>query len=76
MALRTATDIDVRIGRRVELARKSAGLTQHQLAQKLGISFQQLQKYECAANRISCSRLHDIAIAVGRSPGDFFPDAS
>jgi len=48
------------------------GMTQQQLAQKVGIKFQQIQKYETGMNRISASRLWDIADALGVSVGFFF----
>ncbi len=48
------------------------GMTQQQLAEKVGIKFQQIQKYETGANRISASRLWDIADALKVNIGFFF----
>ncbi|WP_371256664.1 helix-turn-helix domain-containing protein [Roseibium sp. TrichSKD4] len=53
-------------------------MSQETLADKLGTSFQQLQKYENGTNRISAGRLHAIASALGATPGHFYeglPDA-
>jgi transcriptional regulator with XRE-family HTH domain len=51
------TDIDLHLGKRVRRRRRLLGLTQEQLAQAVGVRFQQIQKYECGANRISAARL-------------------
>jgi transcriptional regulator with XRE-family HTH domain len=67
------TDVEVRIAGRICARRQERGLTQTQLAAAIGVSFQQLQKYEHGANRISCGRLAEIAAALGAHPGDFFP---
>ena len=48
-------------------------MSQTALADALGVSFQQVQKYEGGTNRISASRLHAIAVALAAAPGDFFP---
>ncbi|MCL2758024.1 MAG: helix-turn-helix domain-containing protein [Alphaproteobacteria bacterium] len=63
--------IDEHIGRRIVLRRQMLGMTQKALAEKCGITFQQMQKYEKAANRISASRLFQIGIALD-SPAAFF----
>ena len=55
---------DLHIGQRVRHRRWLQGMTQHQLAQAIGIRFQQVQKYESGANRISASRLWDLARAL------------
>ena len=57
--------VDVLVGRRLCLRRKLLGLTQRDLAAATGLTFQQVQKYETAANRISASRLHDFARILG-----------
>lgn len=57
--------MDVRVGRRVRSYREQRGLTQGALASRVGVSFQQLQKYERGANRISAGRLHAIAQVLG-----------
>lgn len=57
------TDFDIRLGNLIQITRIRFGLSQKDLASKLGITFQQVQKYECAGNRISASRLKLIADA-------------
>lgn len=63
---------DVHIGRRVRERRVAMGLSQSELAEGLGISFQQVQKYESGANRISGSRLWDVASLLQVPVGYFF----
>lgn len=53
--------VDVHVGKRVRHRRWMVGITQQQLAEQVGIKFQQIQKYETGMNRISASRLWDIA---------------
>ncbi|MCE9520928.1 MAG: helix-turn-helix domain-containing protein [Alphaproteobacteria bacterium] len=65
--------IDLHIGQRVRHRRWLLGMTQQQLAQSVGIRFQQIQKYESGANRISASRLWDLARAL-EMPVSFFFD--
>ncbi len=50
-------DIDLHLGKRLRARRRLLGWTQHQLAVMVGVRFQQIQKYECGANRISAARL-------------------
>lgn len=57
--------VDVHVGKRIRHRRWMIGMTQQQLADKVGIKFQQIQKYETGANRVSASRLWDIAQAMG-----------
>ena len=57
--------VDIHVGQRVRQRRWMLGLTQHQLAEKVGIRFQQVQKYETGENRMSAGRLFDIAAALG-----------
>ena len=59
-----ANDIDLHLGRRLRRRRRLLGLTQQQLAVAVGIRFQQIQKYECGANRISAARLWQLAEAL------------
>lgn len=66
---------DAWVGARIALRRAALGVSQTDLARRIGVSFQQLQKYESGANRISASRLHRIALALGAPVGDFFPPA-
>jgi transcriptional regulator with XRE-family HTH domain len=56
-----AHQVDVHVGSKVRERRKVKGLTQAQVATELGISFQQMQKYETGSNRISSSKLFEIA---------------
>jgi len=66
-------EIDAYVGARIGLRRSALGLSQSALAQQLGVSFQQVQKYETGQNRISASRLHRAATALGTSVETFFP---
>ena len=68
-----ATDIDLHLGRRLRRRRRLLGLTQQQLALQVGIRFQQIQKYECGANRISAARLWQLAEAL-ETPVAYFYD--
>jgi transcriptional regulator with XRE-family HTH domain len=63
--------VDVHVGRRIRHRRWLVGMTQQQLAEKVGIKFQQIQKYETGANRVSASRLWDISDAL-EVPISFF----
>ncbi|MAC76611.1 MAG: transcriptional regulator [Rhodobacteraceae bacterium] len=63
--------VDVHVGKRVRHRRWLIGMTQQQLAERVGIKFQQIQKYETGANRVSASRLWDIADAL-EVPVSFF----
>ncbi len=56
--------VDVHVGKRIRHRRWLVGKTQQQLAEQVGIKFQQIQKYETGMNRISASRLWDIADAL------------
>ena len=56
--------LDIALGSRVRLRRRELGLSQEQLARQVGITFQQIQKYERGANRLSFSRLVEIAHAL------------
>jgi len=64
--------VDVHVGKRVRHRRWLAGMTQQQLAEGVGIKFQQIQKYETGMNRVSASRLWDIAAALGVPVSYFF----
>ncbi len=63
--------VDVHVGQRVRQRRWMAGMTQQQLGDKVGIKYQQIQKYETGVNRISVSRMWDIA-ATMEVPVSFF----
>lgn len=64
--------VDVHVGKRIRHRRWIAGTTQQQLAERVGIKFQQIQKYETGANRVSASRLWDIAHALEVDISFFF----
>ncbi|RBI68440.1 transcriptional regulator [Roseovarius sp. TE539] len=67
-----AHPVDVHVGKRIRHRRWLAGVTQQQLAEHVGIKFQQIQKYETGANRVSASRLWDIAEALDVDVSFFF----
>jgi len=68
--------IDKLVGERIKSVRLTQGLSQEELASKIGTSFQQLQKYESGKNRISASRLFDLAKAMGMPVSYFFAQNS
>jgi len=67
-----AHPVDVHVGKRVRHRRWLIGMTQQQLAEQVGIKFQQIQKYETGANRVSASRLWDIADTLDVPVSFFF----
>ncbi|KZX98727.1 MULTISPECIES: helix-turn-helix domain-containing protein [unclassified Sulfitobacter] len=67
-----AHKVDVHVGKRIRQRRWLTGMTQQKLAELVGIKFQQIQKYETGANRVSASRLWDIADALSVPVGFFF----
>ena len=67
-----ANDIDLHLGKRLRRRRRLMGLTQQQLATAVGIRFQQIQKYECGANRISAARVWELAAALEVPVGYFY----
>ena len=69
---RAANAIDRKIGQRVRSRRLEIGMSQERLAELLGITFQQVQKYEKGVNRIAASRLFDIAGALHQPVARFF----
>jgi transcriptional regulator with XRE-family HTH domain len=66
--------VDLHVGSRVRLRRKMLGLSQEQVAKRVGLTFQGVQKYERGRNRISASRLLEFAQILGVSVGFFFDD--
>ena len=64
--------VDVHVGQRIRQRRWLTGMTQQRLAELVGIKFQQIQKYETGANRVSASRLWDIAFALNVDVSHFF----
>jgi transcriptional regulator with XRE-family HTH domain len=69
-------DIDFHLGKRMRRRRRLLGLTQQQLAESCGVRFQQIQKYECGANRVSAARLWRIASALEVPVNYFFEGLS
>ncbi len=68
--------IDLMVGKRIRLRRVQLGLSQTELGQKLGVTFQQVQKYENGTNRVSCSRLYETATALEVPISFFFMDST
>lgn len=67
-----ANEIDLHVGKRLRRRRRLLGLTQQQLAESIGIRFQQIQKYECGANRVTASRLYELSVSLNVPVGYFF----
>ena len=72
-SVRAPNPVDVHVGTRVRLRRTLLGMTQTGLGQAIGLTFQQVQKYERGVNRIGSSRLYDLA-RVLEVPVNFFFD--
>lgn len=70
-----AHKVDVLVGKRIRVRRTQLSMSQSELANKLGLTFQQVQKYEKGSNRVSCSRLYDIAKCLEAPISFFFSDA-
>lgn len=69
---RSGHPMDIHIGHRLRLRREVLGISQTSLADALHLTFQQIQKYERGANRVSASRLYDLAEILGVDLGYFF----
>lgn len=69
-------DIDLHVGRRLRHRRRLLGFTQQVLAEQVGIRFQQIQKYECGANRVSASRLFELSEALSVPVQHFYEGLS
>jgi transcriptional regulator with XRE-family HTH domain len=67
-----ATDVALYVGKRLRRRRRLLGLSQQDLAGQVGVRFQQIQKYECGANRITASRLFSLATALNVNINYFF----
>lgn len=67
-----ADDTDLHVGKRLRRRRRLLGMTQQELAVQVGVRFQQIQKYECGANRMTSSRLYDLSQALNVSVQYFF----
>ena len=66
--------VDIHVGMRLRLKRQLGGLSQESLAERVGLTFQQIQKYERGANRVSASRLWQFAKILGVPVSFFFDD--
>jgi transcriptional regulator with XRE-family HTH domain len=64
--------IDVEVGQRIRIQRLAAGLSQSELAERIGVTFQQVQKYEKGMNRVGAGRLTKIARVLNVPVGSFF----
>ena len=71
-SLRKPSHVDAHVGARIRLRRKLLGLSQQQLAERLGLTFQQVQKYERGVNRVSASKLYETAQVLGAPVTHFF----
>lgn len=71
-----ADPIDIAVGARIRLLRKVRGLSQQALAEAAGVTFQQIQKYERGANRVSASMLARIAGTLGAPVSEMFGEAN
>jgi transcriptional regulator with XRE-family HTH domain len=72
MVVRTPDPLDVMVGAKIRIFRTHRGMSQGYLAAKIGIAFQQVQKYENGTNRVGASRLSRIAAVLGISIGELF----
>lgn len=66
--------VDIYVGRRLKLLRSQKHVSQKSLADKLGVTFQQIQKYEKGLNRLPASRMLAICFALDITPNDLFKD--
>lgn len=76
MSKKATNQIDKEIGARVRLRRVQIGMSQEKLGEALGLTFQQIQKYEKGMNRISVSRLDQIAYALSTGIDYFLPNTA
>ena len=72
MGPRTPDRVDIEVGQRIKIQRLSAGLSQTALGENVGVTFQQVQKYEKGANRVGIGRLTRIARVLNVSVNSFF----
>ena len=75
MRVKTGNPVDQHVGARIRMQRMVCGLSQADLGQAVGVTFQQVQKYEKGSNRVGASRLQQIANLLKVAP-DFFFDAA
>jgi transcriptional regulator with XRE-family HTH domain len=72
MAKKSPDPVDIEVGRRIRIQRMTRGLSQTELGEKIGVTFQQVQKYEKGVNRVGAGRLTRIAKVLGVSVGTLF----
>ena len=72
MSPKQPDSVDKLVGRNIRIQRLAKGLSQTELANHLGVTFQQVQKYEKGVNRIGCGRLYQISSILGVHVMDFF----
>lgn len=72
MAVRKSGPLDAMVGAKIRVFRINRGMSQTALAEQIGVSFQQVQKYEKGANRVGASRLSQIASVLGITVGELF----
>ena len=72
MSVKRPDPVDIEVGHRIRIERLARGLSQTALANKLGVTFQQVQKYEKGVNRVGAGRLTKIAEVLGIEVGTFF----
>ena len=73
-AAKRVTDLDRALAERIRARRVALGLTQQQMAARIGVTYQQAHKYEIGANRISVVRLFDICRVLGLAPAELLTD--
>lgn len=71
-SLRKPSPVDAHVGARIRLRRKLLGMSQQHLAERLGLTFQQVQKYERGVNRVSASKLYETAQVLQAPVTHFF----
>ena len=76
MATRKSGPLDAMVGAKIRMFRINRGISQAVLAERIGVTFQQVQKYEKGANRVGASRLAQIASVLGISVGELFETSS
>lgn len=69
---RSPNPVDLHVGSRIRMRRKILGVSQERLADSLGLTFQQVQKYERGSNRVSASKLYEIAATLQAQVSYFF----
>jgi transcriptional regulator with XRE-family HTH domain len=70
--MRKCGPLDAMVGGRISMLRVNRGMSQAMLAKRIGVTFQQMQKYERGANRVGASRLSQVASVLGVSVGELF----